>query len=33
MKDIKHFVMKHKVRIFIGLFLAAVVLENLLGGV
>ena len=30
MKDIKHFVMKHKVKIFVGLFLLAVVIENLL---
>ena len=28
--DIKHFVIQHKVKIFVGLFLLAVVIENLL---
>ena len=30
MEDIKVFVMKHKVKIFVGLFLVAVVIENLI---
>ena len=28
--DIKHFVMKHKVKIFVGLFFVAVMIENLI---
>ena len=28
--DIKHFVMKHKVKILVGLFFVAVMIENLI---